>query len=100
MICSFGAILAWKSDDADDADNDDNDRKSDPYMSPSYAGDTINCGLLEIGLKTINYYFFPTYLSEGLLNFLRASNFETFLPCWQVNTFAKVLLFHYSMTVL
>ena len=40
MICSFGAILAWKSDD-DDADTDyDDDRKSDPYMSPSYAGDT------------------------------------------------------------
>ena len=54
MICSFGAILAWKSDDDDDnaaaataaadtdADDDyDDDRKSDPYMSPSYAGDTI-----------------------------------------------------------
>ena len=51
MICSFVAILAWKSDDDDaDADNDDdadanddydNDHKSDPYMSPSYAGDTI-----------------------------------------------------------
>ena len=55
MICSFGAILAWKSDDDDadavaDADNDDDtdadddyddDHKSDPYMSPSYAGDTI-----------------------------------------------------------
>ena len=46
MICSFVAILAWKSDDDDDdADNDDDadyddDRKSDPYMSPSYAGDT------------------------------------------------------------
>ena len=48
MICSFVAILAWKSDDADtdtandaDADDDyDDDRKSDPYMSPSYAGDT------------------------------------------------------------
>ena len=48
MICSFGAILAWKSDDDDDdaaADTDadadyDDDRKSDPYMSPSYAGDT------------------------------------------------------------
>ena len=42
MICSFGAILAWKSDDDDAnaaADTDD-DRKSDPYMSPSYAGDT------------------------------------------------------------
>ena len=42
MICSFGAILAWKSDDAAAvaaADND-YDRKSDPYMSPSYAGDT------------------------------------------------------------
>ena len=43
MICSFGAILAWKKDD--DADNDadddyDDDHKSDPYMSPSYAGDT------------------------------------------------------------
>ena len=42
MICSFGAILAWKSDDdaaADaDADNDyDDNRKSDPYISPSYA---------------------------------------------------------------
>ena len=54
MICSFGALLAWKSDDDDnaaaaaadtDADADDDcndDRKSDPYMSPSYAGDTIN----------------------------------------------------------
>ena len=51
MICSFVGILAWKSDDDDDtdADNDDaadadddydDDRKSDPYMSPSYAGDT------------------------------------------------------------
>ena len=42
MICSFVAILAWKSDDADDdADDDyDDDHKSDPYMSPSYAGDT------------------------------------------------------------
>ena len=50
MICSFVAILAWKSDDDDaadtDADNDDDDddydddHKSDPYMSPSYAGDT------------------------------------------------------------
>ena len=45
MTCSFVAILAWKSDDDDDADTDndddyDDDRKSDPYMSPSYAGDT------------------------------------------------------------
>ena len=44
MICSFGAILAWKLDDdaaaATDTDPDD-DRKSAPYMSPSYAGDTI-----------------------------------------------------------
>ena len=49
MICSFGGILAWKSDDDADADNDDDadadddyddDHKSDPYMSPSYAGDT------------------------------------------------------------
>ena len=52
MISSSGAILAWKSDDdataaADtDADADyDDDRKSDPYMSPSYAGDTIKCVL-------------------------------------------------------
>ena len=30
MICSFGAILVWKSDA-----NADDDRKSDPYMSPS-----------------------------------------------------------------
>ena len=43
MICSFGAILAWKSDNDDDADDDyDDDHKSDPYMSPSYAGDTKN----------------------------------------------------------
>ena len=44
MICIFVAILAWKSDDDDaDADDDyDDDRKSDPYMSPSYAGDTKN----------------------------------------------------------
>ena len=43
MICSFGAILAWKSADVTDdgADDYDDDRKSDPYMSPSYAGDTI-----------------------------------------------------------
>ena len=41
MICSFVGILAWKSDDAAaDNDADDDDRKSDPYMSPSYAGDT------------------------------------------------------------
>ena len=45
MISSFGAILAWKSDDdfaaaADTDDDYDDDRKSDPYMSPSYAGDT------------------------------------------------------------
>ena len=42
MISSFWAILAWKSDDDDAAaaaDYDD-DRKSNPYMSPSYAGDT------------------------------------------------------------
>ena len=39
MISSFGAILACKSDADADAD-DDYDRKSDPYMSPSYAGDT------------------------------------------------------------
>ena len=41
MICSFGAILAWKSDDDADAADYDDDHKSDPYMSPSYAGDTI-----------------------------------------------------------
>ena len=59
MISSFGAILAWKSDDDDDAaadaaadtdadDDYDDDRKSDPYMSPSYAGDTKNVYLLQI----------------------------------------------------
>ena len=45
MISSLGAILVWKSNDDDDvaaaaADDYDDDRKSDPYMSPSYAGDT------------------------------------------------------------
>ena len=40
MICSFGAIFAWKSDVDADATAADDDRKSDPYMSPSYAGDT------------------------------------------------------------
>ena len=35
MISSFGAILALSSD-ADDYDI----CKNDPYMSPSYAGDT------------------------------------------------------------
>ena len=40
MICSFGAILAWKSDAAAAAADYDDDYKSDPYMSPSYAGDT------------------------------------------------------------
>ena len=53
MICSFGAILAWKFDDdtaAADAD-DDYDHKSDPYMSPSYAGDTKT--IWEIGLHNL-----------------------------------------------
>ena len=43
MICSFGVILTSKSDDEDDdtdADEYDDDRKSNFYMSPSYAGDT------------------------------------------------------------
>ena len=45
MISSFGAILALSSDgDAatdGDADADDYDIcKNDPYMSPSYTGDT------------------------------------------------------------
>ena len=40
VICSFGAILAWKSDNADADDDYDDDRKSDPDMSPSYTGDT------------------------------------------------------------
>ena len=45
MISSFGAILAWKLDNDDaavatDADDYDDDHKSDPYMFPSYAGDT------------------------------------------------------------
>ena len=36
MICSLGAILAWKSDaDATAAADYDDDRKSDPYMSPA-----------------------------------------------------------------
>ena len=47
MISSFGAILALSSDDAaDEADGDADDYdicKSDPYMSPSYAGDTKKC---------------------------------------------------------
>ena len=58
MICSFVAILAWKLDDDDDAADDadaaadddyDDDYKSDPYMSPSYAGDTKNytCNILQ-----------------------------------------------------
>ena len=54
MICSFGAILAWKSDDDDaaaDADDYDDDRKSDPYMSPSYAGDTTKEALFQIPKK-------------------------------------------------
>ena len=51
MIRSFGAIQPQSSDaDASDDDTDDDDdatddndydiRKSDPYMPPSYAGDT------------------------------------------------------------
>ena len=43
MISSFGAILALSSDDDTAAAADDYDIcKSDPYMSPSYAGDTKN----------------------------------------------------------
>ena len=50
MISTFGAILAWKLDDAADDDTDD-DRKSDPYMSPSYAGDTKRNGKdIEVGI--------------------------------------------------
>ena len=59
MICSFVAILTWKSDDDDDAadaDNDaDDDHKSDPYMSPSYAGDT-KTGTVNL-VFTLWYYF-------------------------------------------
>ena len=43
MICIFGAILALSSDDDKDDTNADaeyNGHKSDPYMSPSYTGDT------------------------------------------------------------
>ena len=40
MICSFGTILASTSDAAADTTDADDDRQSDPYMSPSYAGDT------------------------------------------------------------
>ena len=52
MICSFWAILAWKSDDDADADtdaaaDDADDHKSDLYMSPSYAGDT-KIGLFKV----------------------------------------------------
>ena len=43
-ICNFGAISAQRSDDsaaAAVANTDDGDgRKSHPYMSPSYNGDT------------------------------------------------------------
>ena len=55
MISSFGAILAWKSDD-DDAAADD-DRKSDPYMSPSYAGDTKTKRFLSFWVVTHNKYY-------------------------------------------
>ena len=61
MISSFGAILAWKSDDDDDADTDadadddyNDDRKSDPYMSPSYAGDTKMIFLSNLNSNVIN----------------------------------------------
>ena len=62
MISSFGAILAWKSDDDDaaaaDADDDyDDDRKSDPYMSPSYAGDTKTWILLITNHQAIKYFY-------------------------------------------
>ena len=39
----FWRYFSLKIDDTNDADADDDyedDRKSDPYMSPSYAGDT------------------------------------------------------------
>ena len=56
MICSFGPILAWKSDDDADAaaaaDADD-DHKSDPYMSPSYAGDTKTVSAREVMVKSL-----------------------------------------------
>ena len=42
MISSFGAILALSSDDDNAAADDYDICKSDPYMSPSYAGDTKN----------------------------------------------------------
>ena len=67
MICSFGAILAWKSDaaaayaaDTDANDDYDGDRKSNPYMSPSDAGDTKNISDSQKQLDTSNI----TYLSR------------------------------------
>ena len=60
MISSFGAILAWKSDADDDADDDyDDDRKSDPYMSPSYAGDTKIC---QVTYNTISLIYFSVLI--------------------------------------
>ena len=60
MISSFGAILAWKSDNAADADDDyDDDRKSDPYMSPSYAGDTTS-----VPRGTLKYAFHSVMVQD------------------------------------
>ena len=60
MICSFGRL----DDDADtDANADDYDgRKSDPYMSPSYAGDTKMYINIIFMFKLINSVNFNQYL--------------------------------------
>ena len=74
MISSFGAILAWKLDDDADAATDDDyddDRKSDPYMSSSYAGDTKmtdGCALQFINIKLdVGHKTHTIYMREGVV---------------------------------
>ena len=69
MMSSFGAILVSSSEDNDtdadtNPDDDSDDRKSDPYMSPSYAGDT------KIEMNS------ETWSSVTVLNHLTASKMQ------------------------
>ena len=80
MISSFGAILAWKSDDDDDADaaadtdaddDYDDDRKSDPYVSPSFAGDTKSTNPINLyPLKTFIFRYHANLISFVFLKLL------------------------------
>ena len=106
MICSFGAILAWKSDDDDnaaaDADDDDydDDRKSDPYVSPSYAGDTKRIYMWlgfgkYLAKNSCHSNTFNVDLQAGFPAGLQLAIFSIFI----ISLYLKKCLFYYINTI-